>query len=126
MLDSGAPFYDTYETSDGKYMAVGAIEPQFYRELIKGVWCANTDWRIDETLMQKSEVRRCSDPVLSLSWVIWWQLDSAGLKSLKKKLLIFTIHYRMVPSLSVHKALFSYIQNKYLYIYWKDTNKDVQ
>lgn len=81
MLDSGAPFYDTYETSDGKYMAVGAIEPQFYRELIKGVWCANTDWRIDETLMQKSEVRRCSDPVLSLSWVIWWQLDSAGVKS---------------------------------------------
>lgn len=54
MLDSGAPFYDTYETSDGKYMAVGAIEPQFYRELIKGLWCANTDRRIDETLRQRS------------------------------------------------------------------------
>lgn len=65
MLDSGAPFYDTYETSDGKYMAVGAIEPQFYRELIKGLWCANTDRRIDETLRQKSEVKRWSDPVLS-------------------------------------------------------------
>lgn len=37
MLDSGAPFYDTYQTSDGKYMAVGAIEPQFYRLLLKGV-----------------------------------------------------------------------------------------
>ena len=33
MLDTGAHFYDTYETSDGKYMAVGAIEPQFYAEL---------------------------------------------------------------------------------------------
>ncbi|XP_029371639.1 alpha-methylacyl-CoA racemase [Echeneis naucrates] len=37
MLDSGAPFYDTYRTSDGKYMAVGAIEPQFYRQLLKGL-----------------------------------------------------------------------------------------
>ncbi|KAK7896509.1 hypothetical protein WMY93_021834 [Mugilogobius chulae] len=37
MLDSGAPFYDTYETSDGKYMAVGAMEPQFYKELLKGL-----------------------------------------------------------------------------------------
>ena len=33
MLDTGAHFYDTYETADGKYMAVGAIEPQFYAEL---------------------------------------------------------------------------------------------
>lgn len=37
MLDSGAPFYDTYGTSDGRYMAVGAIEPQFYQELLKGL-----------------------------------------------------------------------------------------
>ncbi|KAK9532524.1 hypothetical protein VZT92_009904 [Zoarces viviparus] len=37
MLDSGAPFYDTYETADGKYMAVGAIEPQFYTQLLKGL-----------------------------------------------------------------------------------------
>ncbi|XP_010115695.1 PREDICTED: alpha-methylacyl-CoA racemase-like, partial [Chlamydotis macqueenii] len=36
LLDSGAPFYETYKTSDGKFMAVGAIEPQFYEQLIKG------------------------------------------------------------------------------------------
>ncbi len=35
MLDSGAHFYDTYETKDGKYIALGSIEPQFYRELIE-------------------------------------------------------------------------------------------
>ena len=34
MLDSGAPFYDVYETSDGKYVAIGAIEPQFFAELL--------------------------------------------------------------------------------------------
>jgi alpha-methylacyl-CoA racemase len=35
MLDSGAPWYDVYETSDGKHMAVGAIEPPFFAELMK-------------------------------------------------------------------------------------------
>ena len=34
LLDSGAPFYDVYETADGRHMAVGAIEPQFYAELL--------------------------------------------------------------------------------------------
>ncbi|XP_054613740.1 alpha-methylacyl-CoA racemase [Dunckerocampus dactyliophorus] len=37
MLDSGAPFYDTYLTSDAKYVAVGAIEPQFYKQLLQGL-----------------------------------------------------------------------------------------
>jgi alpha-methylacyl-CoA racemase len=35
LLDSGAPFYDAYETSDGKWVSVGAIEPQFYAELVE-------------------------------------------------------------------------------------------
>ncbi|HVK21768.1 MAG TPA: CaiB/BaiF CoA-transferase family protein [Actinokineospora sp.] len=35
LLDGGAPFYDTYETSDGKYVAVGAIESRFFGELVK-------------------------------------------------------------------------------------------
>jgi alpha-methylacyl-CoA racemase len=35
MLDGGAPFYDTYETSDGKYVAVGAIEERFWGDLLK-------------------------------------------------------------------------------------------
>jgi len=34
ILDSGAPWYDTYECSDGKYVTVGALEPQFYKILI--------------------------------------------------------------------------------------------
>ncbi|KXT01468.1 hypothetical protein AC578_9558 [Pseudocercospora eumusae] len=36
-LDGGCPYYDTYETKDGKYMAVGALEPQFYAVLLKGL-----------------------------------------------------------------------------------------
>ncbi|WP_280400173.1 CaiB/BaiF CoA transferase family protein [Nocardia carnea] len=37
LLDTGMSFYDTYETADGKYMAVGAIEPQFYAQLLAGL-----------------------------------------------------------------------------------------
>jgi alpha-methylacyl-CoA racemase len=36
LLDSGAPFYDVYECGDGRYLAVGAIEPRFYAELVAG------------------------------------------------------------------------------------------
>lgn len=35
LLDGGMAFYDTYETADHKYMAVGALEPQFYSNLLK-------------------------------------------------------------------------------------------
>ena len=37
MLDGGAPYYQTYETADGKFMAVGAIEARFYELLIEGL-----------------------------------------------------------------------------------------
>ncbi|MER9298078.1 CoA transferase [Mesorhizobium sp. M0621] len=35
LLDSGAPFYDTYETSDGRHIAVGCLEPQFFAEFAR-------------------------------------------------------------------------------------------
>jgi len=35
LLDTGAPFYDVYETADGRHMAVGALEPQFYARLVE-------------------------------------------------------------------------------------------
>ncbi len=34
-MDGGSHFYDVYACSDGKYMAVGAVEPQFYAELLR-------------------------------------------------------------------------------------------
>ena len=35
LLDTGAHFYDVYETPDGKYVSIGSIEPQFYAELLE-------------------------------------------------------------------------------------------
>ncbi|MFI5956037.1 CaiB/BaiF CoA transferase family protein [Cryptosporangium sp. NPDC051539] len=37
LLDGGAPWYDTYECADGRYVAVGALEPQFWAALIAGL-----------------------------------------------------------------------------------------
>jgi Predicted acyl-CoA transferases/carnitine dehydratase len=41
LLDGHAPFYDTYTCADGKHVAVGAIEPQFYAALLEGLGLAD-------------------------------------------------------------------------------------
>ncbi|MFD2474056.1 CaiB/BaiF CoA transferase family protein [Amycolatopsis silviterrae] len=43
LLDGGAPFYDTYETADGKYVAIGAIEMRFWADLVKVLGLENED-----------------------------------------------------------------------------------
>jgi alpha-methylacyl-CoA racemase len=43
MLDGGAPFYRTYETSDGRFMAVGALEPVFYSAFVVGLGLDEAD-----------------------------------------------------------------------------------
>jgi alpha-methylacyl-CoA racemase len=49
-LDTGAPYYDVYETADGQWMAVGAIEPTFFAELIRRL-------EIEEAPAQHDQVR---------------------------------------------------------------------
>jgi alpha-methylacyl-CoA racemase len=41
ILDTGAPWYDAYETKDGKYVSIGAIEAKFYAELLVRLGLAN-------------------------------------------------------------------------------------
>jgi alpha-methylacyl-CoA racemase len=41
LLDSGAPFYDCYETADGRWLSVGALEPAFYADLLTGLGLAD-------------------------------------------------------------------------------------
>ena len=45
LLDTGAPFYDVYRCADGQFLAVGALEEQFYAALLEGLGLAG-----DETL----------------------------------------------------------------------------
>ena len=44
LLDTGAHFYDTYETADGKWISLGAIEPQFYAEFRSVMGLTDTAW----------------------------------------------------------------------------------
>lgn len=44
LLDGGAHFYDTYETSDGKWVSIGAIEPQFYAGLRRVMGLEGAEW----------------------------------------------------------------------------------
>jgi alpha-methylacyl-CoA racemase len=89
LLDGGAPFYDVYETADGKHMSVGALEPQFYEALLDGLGIADTapdrwdlaQWpalreSLAETFKQKTQAEwaavfdgtdACCAPVLPLS-----------------------------------------------------------
>jgi alpha-methylacyl-CoA racemase len=42
-MDGGAPFYDTYTSADGRWVAVAAIEAQFYAELLRGLGLEGED-----------------------------------------------------------------------------------
>ncbi|MBV8950133.1 MAG: CoA transferase, partial [Actinobacteria bacterium] len=90
-LDTGAPHYDTYETADGKFIAIGSLEPQFYAELLArtgldkdGDWPGQMDrdgWPLQRerfTKLFKSKTRdewceileytdACFAPVLTMS-----------------------------------------------------------
>ena len=58
VLDTGAPWYDTYETSDGKWLAVGAIEARFYAEFIERLGLSATDLPAQHDRSGWPELRR--------------------------------------------------------------------
>jgi alpha-methylacyl-CoA racemase len=47
MIDTGAPFYDVYETADGRHVAVGAFEPQFYATLVATLGLSDLPEQLD-------------------------------------------------------------------------------
>ena len=68
LLDGAAPFYAVYETADARHLAVGALEPQFYAELLERVGLAarfRTKTR-DEWCRLLEGTDACVAPVLSL------------------------------------------------------------
>lgn len=67
----GAPFYDVYETKDGKYLSVGAIEPQFYAVLVKKMGLSDKLKVLLSTLVV--------DSYSSFSWMIKW-ISRSGTK----------------------------------------------
>ncbi len=58
LLDGAAPFYDTYACADGKFLAVGAIEPQFYALLLEKIGLADSPASWPEKKKQFAEIFR--------------------------------------------------------------------
>jgi alpha-methylacyl-CoA racemase len=74
LLDSGCPWYDAYETKDGRWMAVGALEPQFFVELVKGLGLEGQGWegrRYDRD--QWPELRRVLEGVFKCKTREEWE-----------------------------------------------------
>ena len=59
LLDTGAHFYEVYETKDGGYISIGSIEPQFYRELLEKTGLADEELpqQMDRTQWDNLKVR---------------------------------------------------------------------
>lgn len=76
-LDGGCPFYDTYETRDGKYMSVGALEPQFYATLVKGLGVVHKGW--DQTRWDRDtwpEMKAAFETVFKSKTRSEWEVSS--------------------------------------------------
>jgi alpha-methylacyl-CoA racemase len=57
-LDSGAHFYDVYETADGRYVSIGSIEPQFYAELRRVLSLTGPEWDRQDDRAAWPELKR--------------------------------------------------------------------
>src|SRR4051794_1714311 len=71
LLDGGAPFYDLYETADGRHLAVGALEPQFYGELVAGLGIAHRAPDRNDPANHAELRRLIADAVLGRSQAEW-------------------------------------------------------
>ncbi|MGY1988560.1 CaiB/BaiF CoA transferase family protein [Blastococcus sp. SYSU DS0669] len=76
LLDTGAPFYDVYRCADGQFLAVGALEEQFYAALLDGLGLTG-----DETLPRREDPRqwpalreRFTQAFASRSRAEWWSV----------------------------------------------------
>ena len=74
LVDGGAHFYDSYETSDGKYVSIGAIEPQFYAELLRLLGLDPSDWPQNERAQWPALKRSMREVFLTRTRAEWCDL----------------------------------------------------
>jgi len=78
LLDGAAHFYDTYECADGKYVAIGAIEPQFYAELLARTEIADPQFEHQHDASQWPELKEKLAAVLKTRTRDQWDELMAG------------------------------------------------
>ena len=74
LLDGGAPYYDLYETADGRHLAIGALEPQFYDELLAGLGIAQAAPDRDDPENHPELRRLITDTVRSRTQADWVEI----------------------------------------------------
>jgi alpha-methylacyl-CoA racemase len=77
LLDGAAPFYRTYQTADGGYMAVGALEPQFYGELLDVLGLEPEKWPQHERELWPEQSRRLA-AIFADRTRAQWEREFAG------------------------------------------------
>ena len=78
LLDGAAHFYDTYECADGKYVAIGAIEPQFYAELLARAGVTDPQFQAQHDAAQWPELKQKLGEVLKTKTRDEWDALMAG------------------------------------------------
>ena len=78
LLDGAAHFYDTYECADGKYVAIGAIEPQFYAELLARAEISDPQFQAQHDAAQWPELKQKLGAVLKTKTRDEWDAAMAG------------------------------------------------
>jgi len=71
LLDGAAHFYRTYRTADGGFMAVGALEPQFYRELLDALGLDPAQWPQHDQARWPEQSRRLAEVFASRTRAEW-------------------------------------------------------
>ncbi|HET6187820.1 MAG TPA: CaiB/BaiF CoA-transferase family protein [Trebonia sp.] len=74
LLDGAAHFYRTYRTADGCFMAVGALEPQFYRELLDSLGLDHGEWPQHDRSRWPEQSRRLAAVFASRTRAEWEQV----------------------------------------------------
>ena len=78
LLDGAAHFYDPYECADGKYVAIGAIEPQFYAELLARTEISDPQFQAQHDAAQWPELKQKLGAVLKTKTRDEWDAAMAG------------------------------------------------
>ncbi len=78
LLDGAAHFYDTYECADGKYVAIGAIEPQFYAELLARAEVTDPQFQAQHEAAQWPELKQKLGEVIKTKTRDEWDALMAG------------------------------------------------
>ncbi|MHC1562485.1 CaiB/BaiF CoA transferase family protein [Actinomycetospora sp. C-140] len=88
-LDTGAPFYDTYRCADGRYVAVGALEPDFYAEFVKGLGVDTDGWPEQEDRPAWPQLRELIADALATRTRDEWAAVYAGTDACVSPVLTF-------------------------------------